>query len=307
MMSETVTQAPTPTAPVKAQATMEGLADKAAQAAAQNMNQQETPAQDPAEVKQVIEELLDLDKLDKFRFQGQELTPEELNRAFLRHSDYTKKTQEISKERKYIENLYHDLQNVKSQPDLAEKFKEIYPERYHQYLDMILDSTSENKANKRHVPSEDDVSDPVEAKLKALEEKLEQRERALEQKFHDEKVEAMGLELNSIFNELTSKYDLADEDAINNRAMRLIEENRDNPNFRMTKSAWERLFRQDHEAREKRYMEREKKRLGDQVQKGRKAMDSGPGGGSLGHAKKKMSLEEAREFAIQDLEAKLRG
>ena len=48
--------------------------------------------------------------------------------------DYTRKTQEIAQERRYFANLDADLEKVRNNPSLAEEFKRIYPEQYHNFL-----------------------------------------------------------------------------------------------------------------------------------------------------------------------------
>jgi hypothetical protein len=73
----------------------------------------------------------ELDKLEKFKFEGQEYTPQELKNAILRQSDYTRKTQEFSQERRFYDNLQADLRSVRSNPALAAEFRRTYPEKFH--------------------------------------------------------------------------------------------------------------------------------------------------------------------------------
>ena len=79
----------------------QSLAEKAAEAAEANSKVVETEEKTAEETPQFVE----IDGLDKVVFRGKEYTPEEFDRAMLRQSDYTRKTQELAKERKYIDNL----------------------------------------------------------------------------------------------------------------------------------------------------------------------------------------------------------
>ena len=96
--------------------------------------------------------IYDLEKLSKFKYQGQELTPKDLEAMILRQKDYTQKTQALSKEResfqseqKFYENLYYDLNNVKNNPQLANEFIKIYPEKFHEYLKQVLGQTDQTQ------------------------------------------------------------------------------------------------------------------------------------------------------------------
>jgi hypothetical protein len=89
-----------------------------------------------------IQEMIELESLDKFKFRGKEWTPEEIDKAMLLQADYTRKTQAISAESKFIDNLDADLRAVRSNPDLTSEFKKLYPEKYHKFLDVVMDSRS---------------------------------------------------------------------------------------------------------------------------------------------------------------------
>src|SRR3954464_16064772 len=83
-------------------------------------------------------EMVDLESLEKFRYAGREMTPKELQQAVMLQSDYTRKTQQLAEERKYYDNLSADLSAVAQNPQLAAKFKEVYPEKFHDYLAYVL-------------------------------------------------------------------------------------------------------------------------------------------------------------------------
>lgn len=243
-------------------------------------------------------DLIDLDAQDKFIWQGKEYTPEDLNKAVLMQSDYTKKTQALAEERKFYDNLEYDLDNVLSGLASAEDFKKIYPEKFHGVLDRFLKQTQQVEE-----PTSQDQSEEPES-LKVALKKIEELENKLgtyDNKFREEKIEAEQAHLDVIFEKYSDKYDFADEDAVVNHAQRMLEENRDNPNFQFTEGVWERLFKRDHEMRLQKFNEYEKRRQKAQLDKSRRGSDGGPGGEAPGRERKKMTFDEATEMAIQDL------
>jgi hypothetical protein len=88
-----------------------------------------------AETPEAAPELVDLDTMDKFKFGGREWTPKELEAAYMRQQDYSRKTQEIAQERKYYDNLPYDLDMVKNNPALVNQFKQVYPAKFHSWID----------------------------------------------------------------------------------------------------------------------------------------------------------------------------
>lgn len=284
-------------APVESQDVSE-LSDQAAEAAVKASESVEEEVVVEEESK-VDSDLVDLDGLDKFVFQGKEFTPEELTKSVLMQRDYTKKSQEVAKERKFMENLRYDLLEVRREPKLVEKFKEIYPENYHELVDVFL-SNSTKTGESKHRPQEDaeSLDDPL--VLKKLSE-MENKIKEYDERVREERIAAEDAKLDAVFKTFGVKYDLADPDAVILKAQRLLEMNQDVPGFYITDKHWEKLFKQDHTARESYYSEREKKRLEEQVKKGERAADTGAGGQAVGRERKRMTFDEATERMIQDL------
>lgn len=268
------------------------------EAATQNFEEnaqtaEETVAEAKGEGKQT--DVIDLDSMEKFVFQGQEWTPEEFNKAMLRQSDYTKKTQELAKERKFIDNLGYDLDNVRSGIATVEQFKAVYPERFHHLVETAL-----NTAQADPDTTQDDEPDTVKTLQQTVLE-LQKKLETYESKIQDEKVEAETARLDAIFKTMGSKYELADEDAVMNAAQRLLEENRENPNFVFTDGVWERLYKRDHERRLGILEEYNGKLMKKQQSLNTKGTDGGPGGQPPGRERKRFTFDEATEMAIQDL------
>lgn len=268
------------------------------EAATENFEENAQTAEETvAEAKgeETTQETIDLDRLERFKFQGKEWTPEEINKAMLMQSDYTKKTQELAKERKFIDNLGYDLDNVRSGIATVEQFKAVYPERFHHLVETAL-----NTAKADPETTQDDEPDTIKTLQQTVEE-LRNKLETYENKFQDEKVEAETARLDAIFTKMGSKYELADEDAVMNAAQRLLEENRDNPNFVFTDGVWERLYKRDHEKRVGILEEYNGKLMKNQESLNKKGTDGGPGGQPPGRERKRFSFDEATEMAIQDL------
>ena len=272
------------------------LADKAVNAITEATKKAEGQAEDLKAETDKVNEIIEIDALDKVKFNGKEYSPDELNRMLLRQEDYTKKTQILANERKFIDNLQYDLDNVRANPQLADQFKQIYPDKFHHLVDYALNTgpKPENELDDDFESS--DITVSLKKKVDELENKLSQ----YDAKFHDEKVDAAQAQLDAVFNTLGQKYDLADEDAVINRAQRMLAENAENPHFEMTQAHWDRLFRADHESRENRYSERQKKLVESQAERGKLAIDGGSGGQGPGRARKRMTFDEATEMAVED-------
>lgn len=102
----------------------------------------------------------DLERIERFMFQGKEYTPKELGTLLAREQEQTKaftqKMQALAEERKAFESsrtanqkyddaLGIDLQKVRENPNLAQEFIRTYPESYHRHLRAVLGSTSNSQ------------------------------------------------------------------------------------------------------------------------------------------------------------------
>jgi hypothetical protein len=253
---------------------------------------------------------LALDNVDKFVFQGHEYTPEELSRAMLRHADYTRKTQEIAKQRKWEsqwqEHLSYDLEKVRDNPQLAQEFRKHYPEKFHRYLDVVLRKTErvQNRDEGDGQEAEQKMPSHVVEKLKkleAMEAKLEKLDRASRER--DEQFAIK--HLDTIFSKMSEKYPYAFEDAVLNKAQVLMDENQGNDRFQMTDAVWERVFKSVNDTYAKRVEKTYRSRMESQLKKSEKASDSGPGGAAPGRGPSgPRTFAEATQMAIEDIRAR---
>ena len=234
----------------------------------------------------------ELEKLSKFKFQGQELTPKDLEAAILRQKDYTQKTQALSKEResfkseqKYYENLYYDLQNVKNNPQLANEFIKIYPEKFHTYLKQILNGESNSQA-----PTQNQSSGKYDVDLMSRLQKLENY-------YQDQEVSKHTQEINSTI----AKYEKQYPDAIKELVIGRVWEAA-NQGAEVNENLWANTFK----SVDAQMKDMVKAKYGDlikqQTEANKKARDVESGGGTVGRAPQKFkSLKDVTENAINDL------
>src|SRR5574343_228178 len=108
--------------------------------------EQEAPAKDVSTSEQQVSETpkeqskyIDLDSVERFKFNGKEWSPKDLKNSIMAHADYTKKTQAMAEEKKYSENFPYDLASVLENPKLFDQFKQLYPP---QYVKVVQDKLS---------------------------------------------------------------------------------------------------------------------------------------------------------------------
>lgn len=247
------------------------------------------------ESQSAMPEITELDKLEKFKWQGKEYSPKDLQNMVLMRQDYTRKTQELSEARKYVDNLEVDLEAVKNDPSLADKFKEIYPEQYHKYLDYILSQNPQQQNQERSSEEDDRVA------------RLEKKLSAWEQDKHQTQVQAIEREIDAEINKAINTHkDLLKTDSMKSRfeidcitlARQLHGEG-----TQLTPEIWQKIG--DHVAQDLASLSNVSR--SDIVKKqsaaSQNARDIPPGGGVPGTAPKKFkSLREAMHAAMDDNE-----
>lgn len=242
--------------------------------------------------------ILELDKLEKFKFKDQEWTRDELEKAIMRQSDYTKKTQAFAKEReqilnekKFADNLADDLEHIAQNPKLLEEFKKIYPKSYHAVADRYAQSlTGASPQQEQTQGSRNDL----EAKLLARLEELEGRINPVISE-RDERVSQMAVQaVDEIFESNLKKYDLANESHVHMLATQALERGE-----QLDREAFEKLFKQSHEAQEKQFQGYYKKKFGEQKAANEKARSPGGNSATPNNAPQKMNLKQAREAMLK--------
>lgn len=244
--------------------------------------------------------LPELDKFERFKYQGQEWTPKDLEKAILRQKDYTQKTQGLAEERKamdtvkseqrFYENLYADLNLVKSNPQLVAEFIKTYPAKFHPMLKQVLNETGSTQTqNQGQNPYID-----VEARSE-----LQQLKSIL----HEQDVAKNVASIDSQIKTLSAKYpDALPELAIGRVYEAYNQMLAQNPQAKLTNKMWEDTFKTVNDE----IKQMVKTKYGDLVKKqtsaNAKARDVDSGGGTPTTAPKKFSkLSEVRDHMINQL------
>lgn len=233
------------------------------------------------------QDVFDLDSAEKFKFGGREWTPKELTSSVMMNADYTRKTQELSKERKYYDNLDADLKTLQGNPALIDQFKQIYPEKFHRYLEFIQVANRGGQASSRQQAGVDPQ----------FMSRLEQ----VENRFREQEIGAIEAQLDAKFTVLSKKYPFADEEAVIARAERLLE-SKPKGEKKLTDSELEQLWKQV----DSRGQELAKKHWGQKAQQQKemnaRGKDVASGGWTPGQAPRRpRTIREASDLARREL------
>lgn len=246
------------------------------------------------------QQLTELERLEKFKFDGQEYTPQELKKAILRQADYTRKTQEFSQERRYYDNLKADLRSVRANPALASEFRRVYPQKFHDYLEDIVASTGTPSAPKPETMGNQTPYAQLDPQLISRFEKLENT-------YFEKEVQAIETSLEAQEKEFSTKYPMADLENVYSKAQALLDRNGSLPQdeqIKLTKDLWDRIYKADHEKNKLRYESYYKENINKQKQAGLKGRDAGAGGGMPSGAPKTFkTIKEATNAALADLDS----
>lgn len=234
-----------------------------------------------------IEEFLSLEPEKKYKLREETLTGKELMDGYMRMKDYTQKTQRLSpvaKEQQYIENLDADLQAVIANPNLAAKFKEVYPQKYHFVVDRIMaQSGTPQGANPQSQPQGLDpkqIDSLIQKHLSPYTEKFQN----MEQQAYEKEVNAQAQWLDSMHSKYAGKFDLAEPEIVEQKLMNIIEANKEgqknDPFFEPTKideALFSRVYKEVHARTEQRFSQRQKATVDRQLEVNARGRDMGRG------------------------------
>lgn len=241
-------------------------------------------------------QIVDITDPARYRYEGRPL--KEWQSGYMRQQDYTAKTQAYAQERRYVENLHIDLERVKANPQLAEQFRQIYPEKYHAYLRLIESGTPRPTANPQTPQQQYAQLDPrFVAEFNQMKESQRQRE-----------VQAISAELDNVYQKYQQKYPFADDEAVTARAQALFQKLKEqdpmNPNVRISDKQWDALWKSQNERAQKLAEDRYKTQVKAQLEASRKGSSAGGGGGVPGQAPREFkNLKEATQAAMRDIES----
>lgn len=242
--------------------------------------------------------IADLDKMDRFKFDGREMTREELKSSYLRQQDYTRKTQELAEQRrafeqdrKFYENLNADLRMVQQNPALANEFIKIYPQRFHSALRDVLNggqpaSTQQTQQQNRG-PDVDMMS----------------RMANLEKFYHDQEVSKNETQINGTIDKMSSKYPDAIPELVIGRVFEAYTQMlKNDPQAKLTSQMWEDTFKSVDSFMKDRVNTMYKSKQQEQLKANKRSGDVSAGGGTVGRAPQKFKdLKSVTEFAVRDL------
>lgn len=237
--------------------------------------------------------ITDLDKLERFRFEGREWSRKELQNAYLRQQDYSRKTQELAETRKYTDNFAADLRTVMKDRGRFQEFQRLYPREFVERAQEILETMP-----KAGGQATTEVQDPVNEKLAALEGKIQ----SYEQRAEAQEIEKLQLWIDNQFANLSKKYPDANPELVNARA-----EVQARRGVKITEPVLEKLFKENDGQIKAQFEARYKGKVSKQINAGREGRDVGPGGGLPGDAPKNpKTFKEARDMMISDMQAQQR-
>lgn len=259
---------------------------------------QDTKISESDNATELTKETLDLDKVERFRFQGKEWTAKEMRDAYMMRADYTRKTQELADTRRYAENFDADLRSVIKDRNLLAEFKRIYPKSYIQTAESILERLSptvrtpqtENQ-NQSHDPKELDRM--LNERLSPVLDKVSAWEKAQ----YQSEVQRIGSWLDNQYERLSKKYQYADPEVITSRAD-LAHKN----GVKVDGALLEKLFKANNTEIESRWSKLQESKVNKQIGANNRAKDIGPGGGVPGGAPKGFkTVREATQGWLKDL------
>lgn len=232
-------------------------------------------------------QVTDLDGLSKWSFQGKEYTPDDWHKIYSGYESLSKESQSWKKEKQFADNLDLDLQNVLERPDLAPRFKAVYPQKYHTLLDKLLEKNGQAPA--QNTPAQPSLPKEFLTDF----EQMKQRLTWHEEKAYQAEVQAANAKLDSMLPPMFKKFEMANEEQVYARAEALLQKGQ-----QLTEKTWERLVRESHEQTQKRADQVYSAKLKKQTEVGQRSADGGPGGAAPGQAPKRMSFDDATEAMI---------
>lgn len=244
---------------------------------------------------------LDLDKLERFRFNGREWSPKDLKNAYLMREDYSRKTAELAEARKFADNFGADLDTVIRDRGKWEEFSRIYPQEYvaraQRILSQLPGAHQDGQGKPPGQTEQPKASDPrLEAMLREWQESKESARQT--------EVTQIESWLDNQFDRLGKKFQFANSEVVYARAeaaARLWTESRGTQGTKITEDVLERLFKQNDEQIKEQWEARYKEKVNQQIKAGKSARDMGSGGGIPGSAPKGYkTIREATKGFLQD-------
>lgn len=239
--------------------------------------------------------IAELEALERFKFNGQEMTAKELRDMVMMRSDYSNKTKALAEERKYMSNLSADLEKVRKDPLLVDAFKKTYPSQYHSFL-SVLGLPAQAAAQKPQVQGKE-----VSPEIQELTQRLER----IEGQTREKQVQAISAELDTIFESMAKKYPYAREKEVLSAASTLLDQmiQEQGNDAQLSPAHFEKLFKQSHDDISALAKRLQSEQVKQQKQANARGRDVGPGGGLPGREPvRPRTIKEATAQAMQEIQ-----
>jgi hypothetical protein len=230
--------------------------------------------------------IFDLSQAKEFMFKGQKMTLKDLESRMMMQSDYTKKMQEFSQDRKYRDNLETDIEALRQNPNLLSKFKEVYPKHYHKAAEYAVSNAGQSQQQTQGTPTQDHlVKQLVNEAIGPIRSELDQY-----------KTDAAVKQIEAVFETMKTKFPQAEEEFVLARLQMLKDQ--DVPiNQAKIQEVFKHFHDRDQQAKEAYHMDK----LNKQKQANQKAKDVPSGGGTPGQAPKKYKSLSDLDSVQKDL------
>jgi hypothetical protein len=259
------------------------------------------PEKAPEEL--TAKEIVELEKLEKFKFNGQELTLKDLQNQILMRKDYTQKTQELGEARKFVDNFDIDLDKVIANPSLMKQFKGIYPASYVEKAEKILkmawkDTPQTGQTTQAQgAPPAMELPQEILAKLDRVDQ-LERWMNGQEQEKQTARQSVIETQLDDWFKDLSSKYQFADPDAVLTKAQAFAD-----AGHKVDKEMLDKIFAEKDGHYQKAWATTQQQKQKQQLKVGAQAKEAGRGGDVPSAAPQEAkTLKDVRKNLLKSLE-----
>jgi hypothetical protein len=272
-----------------------GAADTAPEGAAN------TAAESPAAVTKPESQepqVTDLDSLERFRFQGRELSKDDLQKLLSGESG----AKAESDNARFDQNFRYDLATVLEDPSKLAAFRQIYPPEYVQIVERALKAQglTATASPSQGQPNAKQETPPADPRIARLEKIADQWEAAQK----EQRVSQITQSLDKSFDKLSKKYPDADPEVINSRlfAMRQMGQELQTKDGKLREDIIEKLFKDDHTKREQAYEAKYSQKVEAQKRANSQARDVGQGGSASSPAPQRArNIKEATAQALASL------
>lgn len=246
--------------------------------------------------------IYDLDTADKVKWQGKEWTRDELKQQFMMQSDYSKKTEALKEERRYADNFAYDVLAVLKNPNLANRFKQIYPQEYHSHVDSAVSEYKKLRAQGMGHDQASEMSQESQKQEGGFPPEFMTRFERLEAQIQQTNVAKTEAQLDATIEKLSQKYPLPKEgnkyveDAVMAKANVLLDEG-----HKMTDEIWDKLWKQAYDQIKTVSSHIYSQQVKTQKEANTKGRDVGSGGGIPASAPKMpRTIQEATEMLYKE-------